>query len=159
MKLKTLLILSGLCLLASKATAAVPIFQATAGSAYAITQTTITVSSLSVTQSLGIYGFRLSGANGYREVTLQFLPSPLQDGTSLFFKLDGSTANIYTAGYVVRLSTLVQGISAGGALGSGQGTAFPPNEVKFETSGSIFGMTQTGIGPINGRMLQKRIPQ
>lgn len=165
---KLILFVFGLLILgASKAIAATPTFGTNSNSAYVISQSTIIVSSQSVVTSTytGAFGgLRLGAVNGYRSVTLQFTPTSLQGGTSLFFMLNVATftasdkSAIYNSGYMMVLSTQPYGVNVGGGNGLNTGSNYP-NEITFETNGTIFGMTAVGVAPVTGRQIQKRIPQ
>lgn len=147
MKKLSLLLFGLLCFGVQRVVAANPVFNTTNNSAYITTSTVVSISSDVPTT--------VAAVAGYREVTIQFLPGPLQDGTSVFFTLTGSTANIVSSGYIVRLSTLSQGVSAGGSISNVQSLVIEVNNaVKLQTAPGI----NVG-GPVRARIFQKRLPQ
>ena len=162
-KFLTLVALAVAAAAVTKALASEPVFIGARDSNYVISHSTVNVSSNTpVTVAGGTYGgLRISAVTGYRKVKIQFLPTALQDGVSVFYTLNGSTANIYTIGYVVRISTLANGFSPGAGLGA-SGLAGPgpttENEVTVESSGQINFMLANGIAPVAARYMTIRLP-
>lgn len=154
MKKLTLVLLGILCLAASEVKAAQPTFGARADSLYISSHSVFIISSMSVTS--------IPAVSGYRKVTMQFLPNPLQDGVSVFYRLDGSTNNIAPdrggslTGKMVRLSTFTcVGCNALGGLPG-------MNEVTEETGGPLTVRLASGTimgGPVLMRITQQRLPQ
>ena len=109
---------------------------------YSVTQTTISISSSSVSTIS-------ASRTGYRKIWIQldFSHAQLAAGTSVFFRIDGSTSNIPTVGYQV-LGTTDTVTNAG----QRRIVDLPP----FETNNAIYGQMAPGIsGSVLGRYLQK----
>ena len=115
------------------ANAAQPTFGTGAKSTYGeIHSTSVAISSGGV--------WTLPASSGYRLVRIQLNATTLMDGVTVAFKLNGSTANITSTGYVVRLSTVVNGITI-----STPGSRGLLNTFEFETNGPIYGQLFPGI--------------
>lgn len=151
-------LLSVLALTIGKAMAADPTFQSARDSAYSISQSSVSISSAPTSSSLGKLGIRLPAVSGYRKVKIQILPTTIQDGTSVFYNFGASTAGIYSSGFMVRVSTLVQGVSPAPSPGVTLGANPTGNEIVIESNAQINVMTAFGVAPISARIIQYQLP-
>ena len=155
-------LLAVLALTVGKVMAGQPTFIGARDSAYVVSQSSVSISSNATTLTgLGataLQGARISAVSGYRKVKIQMIPTALQDGVSVFYTLNGSTANIYSIGYQVRISTLVMGVSPAQTGGVSLGREATHNEIEIESNSQLNFVTSPGVGPILGRKIELRLP-
>lgn len=145
-------------LMASRVEAAQPTFIAGRDSAYVVTNSSVAVSSAPTTYRLGGLGLRLPAVAGYRKVKIVFIPNSLQDGTSIFWNTGASTANIYSQGYRIRISTVARGVVPNVTPGVTLEAESTDNEIEIESNSQINVMTAQNVTPVNARTVEYRIP-
>jgi hypothetical protein len=136
----------GLVAVAAPVMAGQPVFLGRTDSQYSVRHSTISISSMTATV--------VNAVSGWREIKLQLFPTGIQDGTSVFYRLDGSTTNIAFSGGMLRLSTAAN--QNGPAANSTPGL----NEWVFESSTRFLLQLSSGIipgGPILGRVTERRL--
>lgn len=158
---KLTLLLAGILLgLSAKLMAGQPFTQMGRSEAYSVIFSSVQVSSTPVTitstasYTFGGQGLKLPGTLGQRTVKIQFFPTTLQGGTSIYWNVGQSTTSIYQTGQLVVLSTQPFGVLPPNGVNVGGNYI---NELTIESNSNINAMTGVGVGSVKALIMQTKM--
>lgn len=119
-----------------------------------VSSTPIVSPSTAAYQGGRLGGIKLPGTLAQRTVSITFLPTSLQGGTSIFWMLGASTNAIYSGGNMLVLSTAA--FPATGGAGTGNTNNFPTT-LTIEAGSQINVMTGIGVPGVMATIEQKKM--